>query len=33
MQDIAVSVMDKIITPIPIQVSELHPTAPNCTRE
>jgi len=27
MQDIAVSVMDKIITPIPIQVSELHPTA------
>ncbi len=33
MQDIAVSVMDKIITPIPIRVSELHTIAPNCTRE
>lgn len=32
MQSIAAGIMDKIVTPIPINVSQLHPTAHGCTR-
>ena len=32
MQSIAAGIMDKIVAPIPINVSQLHPTAHNCTR-
>lgn len=32
MQAMAANVMDEIVTPIPVDISQLHPVAPGCTR-
>jgi integrase len=31
MQSMAASIMDEIVTPIPVSIPQLHPVAPNCT--